>query len=141
MESQLNITVKDSVFDPNFPDSKDRKIHVHTENDLHFYKVWLFLDGRHLPYVRHVTYTLHPTFPDPVRIVRRTLENPNCQLILWTWGFFTVQVTIEDMRGGIYEMMHELSYGQELAQARPDDYKFESDVPSPPMRPQFRGIR
>lgn len=120
----LNIEVRDSVFDPNeygldpfkfkAPPSVTRKVHVRKSGSKPAYKVWLYLVGDDVPYVESVTYTLHPTFAEPVRTVRRSLANPQCQLVTWTWGLFEVRATVRDKRGGHYELSHQLTYGKQL---------------------------
>ena len=139
MDRPLHIEVKDSVFDPNQPPGT-KQVYVRTEQNQYFYKVWLFLDGRDLPYVQSVTYTLHPTFSQPVRTVRRTPENPNCQLVLWTWSVFAVNTTIEDKQGGLYEVVHALSYDKQLAQEG-IEYTYEDDALRAAERPQLKRTR
>ena len=111
---ELNVQVKDTVFDPNSPQSVDRKIHVREEGGTTYFKVWLYLEGEDLPYVESVTYTLHETFRNPERNVKLTPSNPNCQLVIWTWGVFTVKAKIFDKRGLTFELSHYLTYDQEL---------------------------
>lgn len=121
----LNLDLRDSVFDPEIhgPNPKDPrvppnaplKVHVRTRGPKPLYKVWLFLYGDDLPHVESVTYTLHPTFSNPVRAVRRTLANPNCQLIIWTWGLFEINATIQDKMGTRYEISHNLKYDELLS--------------------------
>lgn len=124
MQPPLNIEVRDSVFDPKVygldpfkfkapPDVK-RKVCVRRGGTKPAYKVWLYLAGNDVPYVENVIYTLHPTFPQPVRTVSRSLSNPHCQLIIWTWGLFEVRATVRDKRGGHYELTHQLTYGKQL---------------------------
>jgi transcription initiation factor IIF auxiliary subunit len=125
--NELDIEVRDTVLDPNLPPSAVRKIHFRKEGeDTYYYKVWLYLAGRDLPYVESVTYTLDETFPNPNRTVRRTPSNPNCQLVIWTWGLFTVKATIVDKKGFSYEVMHELSYDKELT----SDHLYEEEEES-----------
>ena len=135
--NELNIEVKDTVFNPGLPRSHpDSKVHVHTEDegDTHYYKVWLYLEGNDLPYAESVTYTLDETFPNPIRTVRRTPSNPNCQLVIWTWGLFTVKTTIVDKKGFTYEVAHELSYDRELPEEG-ERYVYEEKEPSSSARP------
>lgn len=115
MYSDLRIEVKDTVFDPNLPADSPRKVHVRRGADgKSLYKVWLIVSGYDLPYVQSVTYRLHSTFSDRVRRVRRSVSNPNCQLVIWTWGLFKVKVTIEDKSNRRFEVEHDLSYDKEL---------------------------
>jgi YEATS family len=135
MSTEFNIEVKDTVFDPNLPAETPRKVHVRKGDDgRSLYKVWLYLSGYDLPYVQNVFYQLHPTFSDRVRRVRRSVSNPNCQLVIWTWGLFKVKVTIEDKSNRRYEVEHDLSYDKELRQEG-IQYVYEEDnlrsVPQP----------
>lgn len=127
--NELDIEVKDTVLDPNLPPSDpSRKIHYRKEGEeTYYYKVWLYLEGHDLPYVESVTYTLDETFPNPNRTVARTHSNPNCQLVIWTWGFFTVKATIIDKKGFTYEVTHELSYDKELT----SEYAYEEEQEEP----------
>ena len=119
-----NIEVRDSVFDPSLygldpfkfkgPPGLKRKVFVRAKASKPTYKVWLYLYGKDVPYVETATYTLHETFTEPVRTVRRSLANPHCQLVIWTWGLFEIRVTVKDKRGGHYELTHQLTYGKQL---------------------------
>jgi hypothetical protein len=114
MSRLLNaLSIRDSAFDPN---SSERVIYYRhfrsAGRDL--YKVWLYLEGPSLPFVKKVKYILHPTFPKPERTVTRTMENPNCQLIIWTWGFFTVKAMVEDKQGNQIFLEHYLTYRDQL---------------------------
>ncbi len=113
--NQLDIEVKDSVFDPDLPRTSSSKIYfrVGTDGKI-YYKVWLYLEGNDLPYIKSVTYTLHESFREPNQTVRRTSSNPNCKLLIWTWGLFTVGATIIDKKGRTYKVSHELRYDKEL---------------------------
>jgi hypothetical protein len=125
MRPPLNIEVRDSVFDPNeyglapfkfkSPSGETRKVRVRRGESKPVYKVWLYLVGNDVPYVESVTYTLHHTFDEPVRTVRRSLSNPQCQLVIWTWGVFEVRAVVRDKRGGHYELSHHLTYGKQLS--------------------------
>lgn len=117
MFGKLDLTIRDSVLDPAAGPQDEKRVQVkRIRGNKPHYKVWLFVEGNDLPYVRCVTYTLHKTFPNPVRRVNRSASNPHCQLIIWTWGLFVVGVTIEDKRGDIYELTHQLTYDQQLAE-------------------------
>ena len=78
------------------------------------YQVWLYLEGSDLAYVDSVTYHLHPTFPQPMQRVIRSVTNPLCSLSIWTWGIFTVRAVVADKRGGSFEIEHYLSYNKKL---------------------------
>ena len=95
MTRPFEIEVKDSVIDPNLGPTEERVVYVRkTKGGKWLYKVWLYLSGPDLPRVKSATYELHSSFPDPVRTVRRTAANQQCQFVIWTWGLFEVVTTI-----------------------------------------------
>ena len=109
----MNVIVKDSVYDPS-PSTAKSKIQVREEGGKTLYKVWLYLEGNDLAFIRNVTYRLHRTFPNPIMEVERSVSNPNCRAIIWTWGVFDVYVTITDLKGHTYERIHRLTYVGEI---------------------------
>ena len=114
MSNLMNkLTIKDTAFDS---DRNDKVIYYRqtANQDQPLYKVWIYLDGPSLPFVKQVRYILHPTFADPERVVARTVANPNCELIIWTWGIFTVTARVEDKEGNSISLEHYLTYGQQL---------------------------
>lgn len=134
--NELDIVVRDSVFDPNLsPSDPVRKVHVRKiSEDTYYYKVWLYLEGKDLPYIDNVTYVLDETFSDPNRNVSRTPANPNCQLVIWTWGLFTVNIMITDKKGNVYRMDHKLSYQKQLP-SDSKEYKYEEEQDVANARP------
>jgi transcription initiation factor IIF auxiliary subunit len=106
-----SITVRDTVFDPK---CDDRVVYFREIEGRKLYKVWIYLEGAELPYINSATYVLHPTFPQPVRRVPRSVSNPNCELVIWTWGVFGLNVTVEDKVGRTYQLQHYMSYDQQL---------------------------
>ena len=128
-ERELNVSVRDSVFDPNSrPPSGGGTVQIKSKGSRTLYKVWIYLEGGDLPYVRSVRYELHPTFKNRFRTVERDLYNQNCQLIIWTWGLFDVRAEITDKTGNVYEVMHSLSYDRQL-KAAGIEFKEEDDDP------------
>jgi transcription initiation factor IIF auxiliary subunit len=111
-----DVECKDSIFDP---DSVDRTARWRNpKSDKPTYRVFLYLDGPGLPYVKAVTYVLHATFKDPTRHVLRTPANPHCKLELWTWGKFRVKAILTDQQGSTTTITHDLQYDQEFPSAR-----------------------
>jgi transcription initiation factor IIF auxiliary subunit len=106
-----SVDLVDTVFEPN---TGSKEIHYSKQGDKTLYKVWLQLHGRELPYVRGVTYRLHPTFPNPERFVPRTPANPNCTLPIWTWGLFDVEAEVVGKDGERHTLVHPLQYDREL---------------------------
>jgi transcription initiation factor IIF auxiliary subunit len=75
------------------------------------FKLRLFLEGQ-LGNVESVEYELHPTFQNPVRKV--TQREGGFPLDLWTWGEFEVPVTVRFKDGSVKELVHDLSYSDDL---------------------------
>jgi len=123
--TDLNLEIKDTVFDPASDDTK--RVGARRDGKTLYYKVFLYLDGPDLSLVESVTYTLHKTFRDPVRTIRRTPSNPTCQLVIWTWGVFSVKADIVDKRGLTFRLSHFLRYESELPS---DDGKYDYDRPT-----------
>ena len=113
-----NLYVKDSLFDPNNPSAvKEKQAAYKKRVDLKakmLYKVWVYLEGRDLPFVESVRYHLHPSFRNPQYVVEKNLSNPNFSLVLWTWGVFNVKVEITLISGETVILDHYLTYGEEM---------------------------
>ena len=110
-----DIQIKDSLFEnKSLNSNKKATAHFKENNDTTFYKIFLYLDGRDLPFVKRVKYILHKSFNNPNKIIDRNPTNPQCKLVLWTWGIFTVTVEIEYLDGGVYITEHHLTYGDEI---------------------------
>lgn len=136
--SNLDVVVKDSVFDPlgSSPDTAEKIVRVRIKDNRTLYRVWMYLEGNDLPFVDNVTYTLHPSFAERVFRVPRSSTNPNCSLVIWTWGTFEVNVRIEDKKGRVYEVIHPLTYDEQLQRK---DIKFWRDEEAPPSsRPRLK---
>ncbi len=143
IRQELNIEVRDSVFDPNelnLASTAQKTVYVSVKDDKTLYKVWLYLQGNDLPYLQSATYELHPTFAQPRQSVERSIANPNCQLIVWTWGLFDVKATIIDKTGNVYEIVHSLSYNKQLEEEGSNiNYKSVDAESRSSSRPQFKG--
>ncbi len=122
-EEQLNIKIVDTIFDPDVygsdlspEDIKKRRpdIRYYLSEGSSLYKVWIFLSGTDLPRVDSVTYQLHETFDNPIRIIPRTLNNLDCSITIWTWGIFQINATILDKVGRSYSISHQMNYGETL---------------------------
>ena len=109
MRNIFDLIVCDTVFDPK---NDSKVIRYRKTDDRTLYKVWLYLDGKDLPYTESVTYLLHSTFESPSQTVRRTSVNPSCSLIIWTWGIFSVKAFVSLKNGERIELSHELTYNE-----------------------------
>ncbi|MDC8002932.1 hypothetical protein POV27_02655 [Aureisphaera galaxeae] len=116
-----NLRVKDTLEDFDDSNESDQTVFYRetSKSKKKLYKVRIYLEGRDLPYVKQVKYTLHSTFgKNRVKIVRRRPSNLDCGLLIWTWGIFTVQVEIEDVKGRVTELDHYLTFGNQLQDSR-----------------------
>jgi transcription initiation factor IIF auxiliary subunit len=115
-----HIDVEDSILDPyqgTSKEGKDLNTHAYYKEKgegKRLYKVWVYLKGNDLPFVRRVVYKLHPTFMKPLRVVEKTYENPGCALVLWTWGLFSVEAKVEFKDGSVVSLDHYLTYNNDF---------------------------
>ncbi len=58
--------------------------------------------------IKSVTYTLHPTFPEPIRTV--TDRASKFQLRCSGWGIFRIPVRVRLKEGGTVELAHQLQF-------------------------------
>jgi len=47
--------------------------------------------------------------------VARTPSNPNCKLVLWTWGVFDLEAVVTDKNGRAHRLIHPLGYDDDVA--------------------------
>ncbi len=116
-KKQYSLEIFDSLFSPyeTLAEGEKRKAYYKEATDAKgektvWYKVWIYLDGPDLPFVQSVTYKLHPTFPNPVRHISCTPDNPKAAFYIWTWGVFTIEAEIEDLKGRTMRTSHFLTY-------------------------------
>lgn len=115
LKQDLDIQIVDSIFDPSGGSDAVNKIaRTLDSGGRTHYKVWIYASGNDLPYVDYIVYTLHPTFKQRVHKIRRSPSNPDCRLVIWTWGIFDVQARIVDKQGKPYEIIHSLAYDSQF---------------------------
>jgi hypothetical protein len=114
IERALNVAAKDSLFDPDRPGENIAYVR-RSSGSRPLYRVFLYLDGLDLPFVKSATYRLHETFKPSTRTVTRSLSNPKCKLEIWTWGVFTVSVSLEDRQGRLSTLSHHLEYARHIS--------------------------
>jgi transcription initiation factor IIF auxiliary subunit len=74
--------------------------------DIHDFCVFINEDSATLTTIKEVEYTLHPTFPNPVRVVQ---SPDDCFALLSdAWGDFTVRVRIFFKDSNILRLSHSL---------------------------------
>ena len=73
-----------------------------------WWKWWVWIDGppEELDAIDHVIYTLHRTFPQPVRKTDDRLSG--FKLSTSGWGVFTIYATLVHKDGGETELSHDL---------------------------------
>lgn len=115
--SRSKITIVDTAIDPKTTSdhASPRQVRYQKAGGRDLYKVWIYLDGPDVPFVQAAIYELHPSFAQRVHSVSRTVANPSCALIIWTWGIFEVKATLRMKSGESVELTHKLTYDREFA--------------------------
>jgi len=108
------IQVKDTAIDAAMSKPGHEVIRFREIEGREQYQVQIFLAGQRVPFVEQVTYVLHPSFTPPIQEVRRTPSNPNCALVIWTWGIFEVRAVVQEKSGEKTELVHTLAYDKEF---------------------------
>ena len=117
MFPRLDVEIVDTPFDP---DAQERVVQVRTTTDgQQLYRVFIYLTGRDLPFVRSVTYQLPSAIADPpVRTVVRSPAARDCRIDLWVRGSFEIRAVVEDLKDGTHELEHLLQFGQYFDEKR-----------------------
>lgn len=110
----LNVRIVDSLFDPDRPSEKVAQVRERSSSRP-LYRVFLYLDGPDLPFVRQVTYKLHETFSPDTRTVVRDISNPRCKFDIWTWGVFEVRAIVEDKQGRTFSKSRPMEYASQVS--------------------------
>ena len=114
MFPRLSIAVQDTPFDPS---ARERIVLTRVVDGRTLYRVFVYLTGRDLPFVKRATYRLHPSVSESPHTVPRTPSNPDCRLVLWLWGTFPLSVVIEDLKDGVHEVQYTLQFDRYFAEA------------------------
>ena len=131
-----DLAVVDTAYDATRRDGKVVTYRDRKPNP--YYKVWLRLVGSHLPLVDKVVYSLHPSFSPQQQEVYRTVANPECELVIWTWGVFEVQAEVLDKLGNRYGLTYQLQYDREF---KDPEIKFEQERVTTVPRAALRSPR
>ena len=115
---KIDLQIKDTVINPNNPRAVKKlegnyKI-PKWKTPKTLYQVWIYLEGKDLPLVKSVTYTLHSSFKNRTITVKRSFGKDNFSLMIWTWGTFLVKVKIQLVKDNVLYMNHYLTYGNQL---------------------------
>lgn len=101
------------VFDRDEPRTPIRAANVATQVRPGLWSWTVFVEGSNeaLDRIRCVEYTLHPTFPDPVRRVCRRRAGPHAFALSSTgWGTFEVGLRLLLTDGSTEELRHRLRF-------------------------------
>ena len=85
---------------------KIKQEYTYTGDDYQKWAVWIDAPDAELNTVERVEYTLHPSFPKPVRIIED--RKTNFRLETAGWGVFTVYAKAVLQDGKKIDMEHEL---------------------------------
>jgi hypothetical protein len=110
----MNIRIVDSVFDP-YAEGDSLPSVRFAESDMDYrYQIWIYLDGPDLLFIKEVWYRLPESFTPNLYHVKRTIDNPNCRIELWTGVTFTFDALVADTRGNLVRLPHEVGFDREL---------------------------
>ncbi len=76
------------------------------ETDWWSWSVWIEGTDKDLDQIVNVEYTLHPTFPDPVRI--KTTRKNKFKLSTGGWGVFPIYARVFKKDGSVVRLQHTL---------------------------------
>ncbi len=68
--------------------------------------VWIDGPEEELDEIDHVVYTLHPTFPNPVRMVKN--RPSKFRLVAIGWGVFRIYASVANKNGKSLNLYHDL---------------------------------
>lgn len=100
----------------NFPISIDN-IAQKSKSKSNYWDWTIFVKGPNdvLDQIEYVEYALHPTFPNPVRVINERSHGPYAfPLSTSGWGTFTVKVNIYYKDGTYQQLSHYLKFADEL---------------------------
>lgn len=106
----MDLRIIDTVIHPSHLDF----FYVKKSTSRDKFKVYIALEGNDAPFVESVVYYLHHSFKTPRISVKRSIQNPNCEISIWTWGLFTVKAQINLKNGAKIELDHYLSYDKQI---------------------------
>lgn len=72
------------------------------------WSLWIEGSDADLDRIKSVTYTLHPTFPEPIRTVGDRASK--FQLRCSGWGIFRIPVRVRLKDGTLVELAHQLQF-------------------------------
>jgi hypothetical protein len=94
------------------PSTPVRSYNAALRRDKDFFDCMVFVSGPApvLDRIECVEYTLHETFPNPLRKVCRPFADPNFSLSFYAWGTFDIPVKVTMQDGAEMEWVHGLHF-------------------------------
>jgi len=120
MMNGWHITLHAHCFDPY---KGDEEIHLQQRGANVLYRLFVFIDGAHLPYVGSAIYRLPTNFPAPIQHIARTPANPMCRLPLWTYTELDLHVEVVLTTGHRVSSFMRTTIGQQMSN-RPDAVRY-----------------
>ncbi len=121
MEQRLDVEFDNEVYDNN------RQVMYKKSRDKYLYRHRIYAKGNDLDKVKEIKYTLHPSFPNPIRTVR-DMEN-NFELITWAWGEFRIKIIIITKDGNEHYRDFDFRFGDKLRDAKKNKIPFVQRKP------------
>ena len=116
---KLDIEVKNELYDPA---SKKPQVLYMTRGVRNIYRSRLYVIGPEVDKIKEVRYTLHPTFPNPVRIAEN--RKNNFETIIWAWGEFTIYGVVITSDDGEYPFIYQFRFRDQLLEAEKKEIPF-----------------
>jgi hypothetical protein len=86
------------------------------------FKIRVYAMGPDLNKVKSIKYTLHPTFENPEYTA--TEASNNFEMVLWTWGSFTMPIIVTSKDGIEYDYTYPFTFRNQLVDAQNKGYRF-----------------
>lgn len=90
MAESWDIRLVSNVFDPY---STEEEIHAVERDQKWYYRLFLYIEGLHLPYLRESFYYIE-SWPERELHISRTPENPNCRTEVWISDDFDLRAVV-----------------------------------------------
>lgn len=100
--------------------------------------IWLTGSAAELETIEQVTYTLHPSFPNPVRVIRA--RRGGFRLQSNGWGEFKIYIDILFKNGTHTQLSHDLKLNEEIEQTeRPNGKQIAATIAELARQPPIKG--
>jgi transcription initiation factor IIF auxiliary subunit len=125
MSEKLDIEFKNELYNPHIGTPqvlyKKRIVRTGVRN---IYRNRLYVTGHDVDKIKEVRYTLHHTFPNPVRISKNPTNG--FETIIWAWGEFDIHIKVTTKNNEEHTFEHRFEFGDQLREAAKNkDIEFE----------------